>query len=186
MSSLLHRVAVFSARRRALVLSVWLVLFIGAGFAAHAAGTKYTSTVSVPGSDSAAATATMTRSFSPQLSDSSPIVFHGDDGTLPPVAASLKALAASKYIDRVAPLQTSPDGRTAYTTIVPSVALGDLSEADAQSILDAARAAAPAGVAVDAGSQLGAKLSKPAVETSELVGILFAVAILVLVFGTIT
>jgi RND superfamily putative drug exporter len=186
MSSLLHRVAVFSARRRKLVLSVWLAMLISLGFGAHAAGTKYTSTVTVPGSDSAAATDTMTQSFSPQLSDSSPIVFHTDGGKLPSVDASLKALDDSEYVEQVAPLQTSPDGQTAYASIVPAQALGDLSEAEAESILDDARAAAPAGVDVDAGGQLGSKLSKPATETSELVGILAAVAILVLVFGTIT
>jgi RND superfamily putative drug exporter len=186
MSSLLHRIAVLSARRRKLVVGVWLALLIGLGFAAHAAGTKYTSTVTVPGSDSAAATDTMTQSFSPQLSDSSPIVFHAEDGTLPSVDASLEALDGSEYVEQVAPLQTSPDGQTAYASVVPSQALGDLSEAEAESILDDARAAAPQGVEVNAGGQLGSKLSKPETKTSELVGILAAVAILVLVFGTIT
>ena len=76
MSSLLHRIAVFSARRRALVLGVWLVLLAGLGMAGHAAGTKYSSSAEVAGSDSAAANDTMARSFSPQLSDASPLVFH--------------------------------------------------------------------------------------------------------------
>ena len=80
MSSLLKRIAVFSARRRLTVIGVWLVLLVGLGFAASAAGTKYTSSVTVGGSDSAAATDVMARSFSPELTDASPIVFHTDDG----------------------------------------------------------------------------------------------------------
>src|SRR5215210_3559072 len=80
--NLLHRIAVFSARRRALVIGVWLVLLLGLGFASHAAGTKYSSSVTVSGSDSAAATEVMARSFSSELSDASPIVFHTDDGKL--------------------------------------------------------------------------------------------------------
>ena len=43
MSSALHRIAVFSARHRALVIGVWLVLLVGLGFASHAAGTTYSS-----------------------------------------------------------------------------------------------------------------------------------------------
>src|SRR5688572_26670787 len=99
MSSFLHRIAVFSARRRALVIGVWLILLVGLGFAAQAAGTRYSSSVTVGGSDSAAATEVMTRSFSSELSDASPIVFHTDEGTLtddahrPVVESSLKALS---------------------------------------------------------------------------------------------
>ena len=55
MSSLLRRIAAFSARRRLLVIGVWLVLLLGLGFAGHAAGTKYSSSITVSGSDSAAA-----------------------------------------------------------------------------------------------------------------------------------
>jgi uncharacterized membrane protein YdfJ with MMPL/SSD domain len=63
-SSLLSRIAAFSARRKALVIGVWLVLLVGLGFASHAAGTKYSSSAEVAGSDSAAANDVMARSFS--------------------------------------------------------------------------------------------------------------------------
>ena len=81
-SSLLHRVAVFSARRRLLVIGVWLVVLVGLGLASHAAGTQYSSSAEVAGSDSAAANDVMARSFSPELSDASPLVFHADSGSL--------------------------------------------------------------------------------------------------------
>ena len=76
MSSLLRSVAVFSARHRALVIGVWLVLLVGVGYASHAAGTKYSSSADVAGSDSAAANDVMARSFDANLSDASPVVFH--------------------------------------------------------------------------------------------------------------
>src|SRR5919202_1854287 len=82
MSSALHRIAVFSARHRALVIGVWLMLLVGLGVASHAAGTEYSSSAEVAGSDSAAANDVMARSFSKELSDASPIVFHTDTGTL--------------------------------------------------------------------------------------------------------
>jgi RND superfamily putative drug exporter len=197
-ASLLQRIARFSARHRVLVIGVWLVLLVGLGFASHSAGTRYSSTQTVAGSDSARATDVMARSFSKQLPDSSPIVFHTDHGSLTDdqhrstVEASLKALSRAPNVGTITnPLEQdshtiSRDGRTAYSTVVPSQALGDLSVDQAQAILDAA--ATPArgtDVQVQAGGQLGSKISKPATETSELVGISVAIVILVLVFGTI-
>ena len=199
MSSVLNRIATYSARHRLLVIGVWLVLLAGIGAVSHAAGTKYSSTVVVSGSDSAAATDVMGRSFSSELSDSSPIVFHTDAGTLTDdqhrgaVEASLKALSRSPDVAAATnPFEKgstslSRDERTAYSTVVPSKPLGDFSVDEAQAILDTAAAPAKeSGVQVEAGGQLGSKLSKPATETSELVGIAAAMLILVLVFGTVT
>jgi putative drug exporter of the RND superfamily len=192
-SSLLHRIAVFSARRRLLVIGVWLALLVGLGFASHAAGTKYSSSASAAGSDSAAATDVMSRSFSAQLPDASPIVFHTDQGTLSDdahretVDASLKALSGADGVASVGELKTSADGRTAYATMVPSKNLGELSVEEAQQILDTAAApAVGSGVQVEAGGQLGSKISKPETHASELIGIAAAILILVAVFGTIT
>jgi len=198
-SSLLHRIAVFSARHRLLVIGAWLVLLVGVGMASHAAGTKYSSSAEVAGSDSAAANDVMARSFDENLSDASPIVFHVEDGKLtddehrPVVEASLKQLSQAENVANVSnPLEEgsttmSRDGRTAYATVLPSTALGDLSVAEAEKILDAASEPAEgSGVQVEAGSQLGSKIPKPENKTSELIGIAVAMLILVLVFGTVT
>ncbi len=81
----------------------------------------------------------------------------------------------------------SKDGRTAYATVLPSTALGDLAVEDAEAIYDtAAEPAEGSGVQVEAGGQLGSKISKPEAKTSELIGIAAAMLILVLVFGTVT
>jgi RND superfamily putative drug exporter len=198
-SSLLHRVAVFSARRRLLVIGVWVVLLVGLGFASHAAGTKYSSSAEVAGSDSAAANDVMARSFSKELSDASPIVFHTDEGKVtddkhrPVVEASLQALSQAEGVASVSnPLEedsttVSRDGRTAYATVLPSSALGDLSVEDAEAILETAAAPAEGtDVQVEAGGQLGDKITEAETEMSELIGICAAMLILVLVFGTIT
>jgi putative drug exporter of the RND superfamily len=199
LSSLLHRIAAFSARRRWLVIGVWLVLLVGIGMASHAAGTKYSSSVEVAGSDSAAANDVMARSFSPNLSDASPIVFHTDDGKItdaehkPVVEESLAALSRAENVETVGDpfaegsATVSADGRTAYANVMPSTALGDLSVADAEAIHEAAAEPAEgSGVQVEAGGQLGQKISKPEAKTSEIVGIAVAMLILVLVFGTVT
>jgi putative drug exporter of the RND superfamily len=199
MSSVLKRIAVFSVRHRALVILTWLVCITGLVAASHIAGTRYTGSVIAPGSDSAAAADLLGRSFSKQAADSSPIVFHTDAGTLTDAAhksaveASVKALSTASNVAAVTdPFNpqtptVSRDGRTAYATVLPSKALGDLTVDKAQAILDTARdASRPAGIDVQAGGQLGSKLSKPATESSEMIGIAVAILILVLVFGTVT
>ena len=199
MSSMLHRIAVFSARRKALVIGVWLVVLVGLGMASHAAGTKYSSSAEVAGSDSAAANDVMARSFSKELSDASPIVFHTDEGTIADgenravVEESLASVSQAEHVASVTDpfaegsTTVSADGRTAYATVLPSTALGDLSVEEAESIVDAAAEPAEGtGVQVEAGGQLGTKVSKAEAKTSEIIGIAVAMAILVLVFGTVT
>ena len=186
MSSFLNRVATFSARHRALVIGVWVVLLVGLGFAAHTAGTKYSSSAEVAGSDSAAANDVMAKSFSKDMADASPLVYHSDTGKLDQAAvnASLEDVSQAENVATVSEPRYSQDGMTAYATVLPSTALGDLSVAEAEAILDSA--GEPAGIEVEAGGQLGTKISKPETKTSEIAGILAAMLILVLVFGTVT
>jgi RND superfamily putative drug exporter len=192
-SSLLHRIAVFSARRRKLVVGVWLAVLIGVGFASHALGTTYSSSAEAAGSDSAAANDVMARSFSKELSDASPLVYHADSGTLKDkdhaaaVQESLKATAEAENVANVGELTYSQDGKTASAQVLPAKALGDMSVAEGEAIYEAAEEPVKgSGVSVDAGGQLGTKISKPETHTSELIGIAAAMLILVLVFGTIT
>ena len=199
MSSLLRRIAVFSARHRALVIGAWLLLLVGLVAGSHAAGTKYSSSAQVAGSDSKAANDVMARSFSKELSDASPVVYHTDTGTItddahrPVVEQSLRSLSREDDVASVTDpfadgtATVSKDGRTAYATVLPSSALGDMSVEQADAILDAAAEPAKGtDVQVEAGGQLGTKISKPETHTSELIGIAAAMLVLLLVFGTVT
>jgi RND superfamily putative drug exporter len=81
----------------------------------------------------------------------------------------------------------SKDQTTGYASVTLKVSPGSLSKDDAQSIIN--RAAEPgqaAGLEVETGGPLGQKVSKPATESSELVGIIAAAVILTLTFGTVT
>ena len=190
MSSLLRRIAVFSARRRKTVIGAWLVLLIAVGYASHALGTQYSASAEAAGSDSAAANDVMARSFSKELSDASPLVYHTDSGTLKgsaEVEASLKAVSEADNVASVGELTYSKDGKTAIAQVLPSQALGDLSLGEGEAIYAAAEEPVKGtGVSVDAGGQLGSKISKSESKTSELIGIAAAMLILVLVFGTVT
>jgi RND superfamily putative drug exporter len=192
-SSLLRRIAVFSARRRKTVIGVWLVVLIGVGFASHALGTQYSSSAEVAGSDSEAANDVMARSFSKELSDASPLVYHADSGTLKDkenaaaVEESLQAASQAENVASIGELTYSKDGTTASAQVLPSKALGDMSVDEGEAIYEAAEEPVQGSdVSVDAGGQLGTKISKSESKTSELIGIAAAMLILVLVFGTVT
>ena len=199
MSAFLHRLAVFSARHKGLVIGAWLVVLAALLFASHQAGTKYSSSVTVDGSDSAEATEIMSRSFSAELSDGSPIVFHTDTGKITDaenrgaVEASLRALSEEPAVASVTnpfaegSTTVSEDGKTAYANLVPAEPLGDMSVEEAEEVVEKAiEATEGTDVEVSAGGQLGTKISKPETATSELAGLLVAMLILVLIFGTIT
>ena len=199
MSRFLHRIAVFSARHRALVIGGWLVVLAALLVVSHQAGTTYSNAATVDGSDSAAATDIMEREFSAALADGSPIVYHTDEGSVTDpenqaaIEASLQALSQDSAVASVTnPFQEgsttiSSDGKTLYANVVPSEPLGDMSVEEAEGILDTAvEPTESTDLEVSAGGQLGTKISKPETGTSELVGILAAMLILVLVFGTIT
>jgi putative drug exporter of the RND superfamily len=192
-SSLLRRIAVFSARRRKTVIGLWLVVLLGVGFASSALGTQYSSSAEVSGSDSEAANEIMARSFSKELSDASPLVYHTDSGTLKDkqhaaaVEESLKAAAEAENVASIGELTYSQDGTTAYAQVLPSKPLGDMSIDEGEAIYEAAEEPVHGtDVSVDAGGQLGTKISKSESKTSELIGIAAAMLILVLIFGTVT
>jgi RND superfamily putative drug exporter len=80
----------------------------------------------------------------------------------------------------------SKDKATGYLSVTTSVDPGSMSIDQAQTIIDAAsKPAQAAGIEVETGGQLGSKVSKPATESSELIGILAAMVILTLTFGTV-
>src|SRR5262249_9837234 len=80
----------------------------------------------------------------------------------------------------------SKDQATGYLSVTLSVSPGAMSVDDAQAIIDAAAGPAQAaGIGVETGGQLGQKVSKPATEDSELIGILAAMVILTVTFGTV-
>jgi len=200
MTGVLYRVAGFCTRRRYLVLAVWLLVTVGLVAVAHRVGDNTNDSLKLPGTDSQRATDTLSKSFPNQANGSSPIVLHVASGKLTDskYASAVNEAAAdvgkAPYVASVVnPLTQqgaaalSKDQATGYLSVTLSVSPGSLSVGDAQTIIDAAnKPAKAAGIQVETGGQLGQKVSKPSTESSELIGILAAMVILTLTFGTVT
>jgi RND superfamily putative drug exporter len=78
------------------------------------------------------------------------------------------------------------DERIGYITVTLSEGPSDLTEEDAENIIDATGPATDAGLTVATGGYLGQAVSKADTESSEAVGLAAAVVILLFAFGTAT
>ena len=199
MTGVLYRLARFSVRHRFAVLAAWILLAVALVGVSHRLGDNTNDNVTLPGSNSQQAADTLSKSFPDQANGSSPIVLHVASGKLTDSkysqAVNQAAADVAKAPDVAAvvnPLTSqgasalSKDQRTGYLSVTLSVSPGAMSVDDAQTIIDAAaKPAQAAGIQVETGGQLGDKVSKPSTEISELIGILAAMVILTLTFGTV-
>ncbi len=200
MTGALYGLAQFCIRRRYVVVAVWLVATIALVALSHRLGDNTNDNLALPGTDSQAATNVLAKSFPDQANGSSPIVVHtlpgggklSDAKNAEAVNASAAAVAKAPNVAAVVnPLTPqgaaalSKDKTTGYLSVTLAKSPGELSTEDVHKIIDGANAAKAAGLQVETGGQLGQKVSKPATESSELIGIIAAMVILTLTFGTV-
>jgi RND superfamily putative drug exporter len=185
-------------RHRFVVVGVWLLVAIALVGVSHRLGEETSEDLSLPGTDSQRATDTLAKSFPNQSNGSSPIVLHAAHGKLTEtryasaVDRAAAAVAKAPHVASVVNPLTPPGASalsksqaTGYLSVTLDESPGALSVEEARTIIDAANPATAAGLQVETGGQLGQKVSKPATETSELIGIVAAMAILTFAFGTV-
>ncbi len=198
MTRVLYGLARVCVRRRFAVLGVWLVAAVALIVVSHRLGEDTNDNLSLPGTDSQRASDALAKSFPDQANGTSPIVLHAASGKLTDAkyssavdqaaAAVAKAPHVASVVNPLTPQGASAlskDKATGYLSVTLAVSPGELSTGEAQTIIDAADPAKAAGLEVETGGQLGQKVSKPATESSELIGIVAAMVILTLAFGTV-
>jgi len=170
------------------VLVLWLVVAIGITYLAGAAGDHYSEGGSLAGTDSQAAYDLFRAEFPGSTGDDATIVFHSDHG----VAADRTAIEA--YLDQVRgtggiagasspfdPGNVSADGDTAYSTLqFAADGLDDQLAAD--DVLAEATDLRASGTQVEF---LGDWFVEGGVPSSEAFGLLAAVVILLIAFGSV-
>ncbi|MGN6217287.1 MAG: MMPL family transporter [Solirubrobacterales bacterium] len=199
MTAPLYAIGRFCSRHHYPVIAAWVVLAIALVAIGQASGSKTSENLTLPGTDSTKATELLEDNLPEQAYGSNPLVFEAPAGkqlTEPKYAAAIgetaKRLEAIGYVNSaVSPLaegsQTlSKDLRIGYIPVVLAIGPGEIDEAQAERILDAAAPARKAGLQTAVGAYVGQQLSKPATETSEAIGLAAAVIILLFAFGTAT
>ncbi|HET7121870.1 MAG TPA: MMPL family transporter [Solirubrobacterales bacterium] len=199
MTAPLYAIGRFCSRHHYPVIAAWVVLAIALVAIGQASGSKTSENLTLPGTDSTKATELLEDNLPEQAYGSNPLTLEAPKGkklTEPTYAAAVgetvKRLEALPDVNSAAsPLaegsQTlSKDLRIGYIPVVLGVGPGEIDEAEAEKILDAAQPARAAGLHTAIGAYVGQQLSKPATETSEAIGLAAAVIILLFAFGTAT
>ncbi len=199
MTGPLYAIGRFCSRHHWPVIAVWVVLAIALVTIGNAAGSKTSENLTLPGTDSTVATELLEENLPEQAYGSNPLVFEAKHGKLgepkyaTAVAETVKRLEALPDVNSaVSPLSPaganflSKDGTVGYIPVVLGEGPGELDEAKAQRVLDAAQPARAAGLHTSVGSYVGQQLSKPSTEVSEAIGLAAAVIILLFAFGTAT
>jgi RND superfamily putative drug exporter len=181
------------------VIAAWLIASVGLVVAGQASGDKTNDNLTLPGTGSTKATDLLQDNLPKQANGNNPVVFEATSGKLTDsskgkaVNSAVKRLRNTPHvISAVNPLSAngapflSKDETIAYVPVVLDVGPADLTEEEAQSVLDAADPAKAAGIEVSVSGYVGQQLSKPSTEISEAIGLSAAVIILLIAFGTAT
>ncbi|HEY5815573.1 MAG TPA: MMPL family transporter [Solirubrobacterales bacterium] len=199
MTGPLYAIGRFCSRRHYPTIAVWVVLAIALVAAGQAAEGKTNDNLTLPGTDSTEATELLEAHLPEQAYGTNPLVFVSTDERLTSpryseaIAETVKRLNAkadvNSAVDPLSPQGAaflSPDKRIAYIPVYLAIGPGELTEAEAQGVLDAAAPAEAAGLEPSIGGYVGQQLSKPSTEISDAIGLAAAVIILLFAFGTAT
>ncbi|MGW1355575.1 MMPL family transporter [Streptomyces sp. NPDC002409] len=191
-------IARWCIRHRLIAVLIWLLTLGGAATAAGFAGSAYSNDYEVPGTESGRATELLADGFTDLGGDTDTIVWHTTDST---VRADDVRQTMTRTLHQVEELpgvgsvtgpygtagaaQISEDGRTAYATVTFDRQVDDIPVAQAQALVDTARAAAGEHLQVEVGGSAVALTEAPSAHLSEAVGVVVAAVVLFLAFGSL-
>lgn len=191
--SRMERVAGWSQRNHWLALAAWVALLIGITTASTLAGDGYRNDFSLPGTESQEVTETFEEHAPARAGDTIQVVVQhsaGLDAARGEIAAMLDEVAALPHVAGVtapAPAQgtVSPDGTIGYATVALDGKAGEVPVEDVRAIIDSVESAE----SVELDVALGGDAVRAAVEgeggAAEGAGMLAALVILVLMFGSL-
>ncbi len=200
MTGLLYRTGRLCARRRLLVLCAWLVILCGLSlWAGGLGGTQVNDNLALPGTGTQRAANVLKGAFGDVATNATnPIVLHAPGrarltagvqrAAIARVVASYahnpEVFAAVSPLSRLGASQLARDHRTGYIDLVLRVGAADLTVTQARELFALAAPARAAGLEVAAGGYLGQALSRPAPGNSEAIGLVVALVVLLLTFGS--
>jgi RND superfamily putative drug exporter len=194
------KLARWSTTHRKYVLLGWVVLLLVVNVFAHSAGTTYSNNFTLPNSDAQRAADLLQQSFPAQAGDRDMIVFQVSSGTVsaPAVRARMSAMFAevsklphvttvlSPYGGAASGKSISANGQIAFATVVFDEKANLLPKGATERVIRVARAAARPGLQVELGGQAIEATQQVGFGLSTAVGLLAAIVVLLLTFGSLT
>jgi putative drug exporter of the RND superfamily len=199
MTGPLYRVGGFCSRHHWPVIASWVVAVIAVALIAAAAGEKTSDNLSLPGTGSTKAQDLLQDHLPAQAYGTNPVVLEAKTGKLTDsknkqaIEDTVKSLRKVEVVQRaVSPFSgagknaLSKDKTIGYISVTLTEGPSDLTDEEAQDVVDAQSPARDAGLTVATGGYLGQAVSKADTESSEAIGLAAAVVILMFAFGTVT
>ncbi len=194
MGSFLYRLGQLAARRRWRTLGIWILAVIVIFVAGGALGGKLTDDFNLPDSESQRAYDLLAERYPAASGTSAFIVFHSTEGALDDqadaVGSTLDAIAGQPHVAGVTnPFETegalSSDGTIGYAQVAYDQAANDLGTDP----YDRLEAAVDDGRSADLDIEIGGEYASWGAQTepgsSELIGLLAAMVILLIAFGSV-
>ncbi len=193
------KLARWSTTHRLYVGIGWVVLLFAVNAFAQSAGTSYSNNFTLPNSDAQRAADTLQKSFPAQAGDRDSIAFKVSSGSVsdPAVRARMSAMFAevaklahvsaviSPYAGASAGKSISANGKIAFATVVFDEKANLLPKSAPERVVQVARAAQSANLQVDLGGQAIEATQQAGFGISTAVGLLAAIVILLLSFGSV-
>jgi len=194
-ASLFARLASWAQRRPWWAVGAWALVLTGVTVGAQAVGSDYRNDFSLPGTQSQQAVDTLRRHAPDQAGGTIQVVVHHPQGltathTVDRVEAILQSLARSPHVATVVgpypdPTAISADGTVGYATVRFDVPAEQVPAADVRAMIDTAKAGQGGGLQVELGGEAVRAAEEPEGGQAEGVGILAALVILMLGFGSV-
>ncbi|MGH2635884.1 MAG: MMPL family transporter [Actinomycetota bacterium] len=196
MSSFLYRLGRGAARRRRLTLAIWIgvvvAIFVGGG----ALGGELTDDFNIPDADSQRAYDVLAERFPSASGTSASIVFHAEERTLADdanaavVTQTLAAIAEQPHVIAVSnPLETpgtiSEDGSIGFAQVNFDLPADELGVEPYGPLEAAVVDARTPGLRIEIGGEYASWAASVEPGSSELIGLLAAMVILLLAFGSL-
>jgi RND superfamily putative drug exporter len=194
------KLARWSTTHRKYVLFGWIVLLFAVNAFAQSAGTAYSNNFTLPNSDAQRASDLLQRSFPAQAGDRDTIVYRVATGSVldPAVRTRMSAAFAevrklphvtavlSPYAGASAGKSISAGGKIAFATVVFNEKANLLPTSAVERVVRVARAAGRPGLQVELGGQAIESTEQVGFGLSTAVGLLAAIVVLLLTFGSLT
>jgi RND superfamily putative drug exporter len=187
-------------RRKFVVLAVWVVALLVLGGLSASAGSGYTDSFSLPGTESTTALNLLTDNFNTESTDTNQVVFAADDVNDPAIKAriekTLDAVAKGPHVERVdspfaegaAARQISKYGTVAFANVHMDgeQPIADVPKSAYDKLIDTAQAARGDGLQVElGGSGIQQASQQQGGGPSEFIGFLAAAVVLAIGFGSL-
>jgi RND superfamily putative drug exporter len=180
-----------------MVVALWVVAFVVLNTIGGVIGDAYSDNFSGGKSDSIQAFDLLKTRFPARAGDTADIVFTSPNGVNDPqVKAAMESMFAQVGPGKVAhvvaldspysvPGRISPDGTIAYATVTFDQQSGDMPASTGQPLIDAAKQAKVTDLKVELSGPVIARAIQPPMGSTEAVGLIAAIIILFIAFGSL-